>query len=132
MAQPTLKKIYSDIDLAFTRTPGRNDVAMSYDETAVIRAIKYLLLTKPFEKPFEPDFGSRLNALLFEPVDYMTGQMIKEEVINTIRLFETRVQIDSLDVVEKPDDNAYEVTLRFYVLNNTTPTVVNLTLERLR
>lgn len=132
MAQPTLKKIYSDIDLAFTRTPGRNDVAMSYDETAVIRAIKYLLLTKPFEKPFEPEFGSRLNALLFEPVDYMTGQMIKEEVINTIRLFETRVEVDSLDVVEKPDNNAYEVTLRFYVLNNTTPTVVNLTLERLR
>ena len=36
MPAPSLTKRYSDIDFAFTRTPGKNDIALSYDEMAVV------------------------------------------------------------------------------------------------
>lgn len=132
MAQQTLKKIYSDIDLSFKRTPGRNDIAISYDEQAVIRAVRYLLLTKKGEKPFEPDFGSRLNALLFEPVDFLTSQAISDEIRTVIRAYEPRVELRSIDVNANPDQNAYNVTLEFFIGNNTQTTTVNLSLERTR
>lgn len=132
MATQTLKKIYSDIDFRFTRTPGRNDIALSYDEMAVIRSIRYLLLTRNFERPFQPDLGSRINDLLFEPVDPFTSSSLKNEIETTIKNFEPRVIINDIKIFEQPDENSYSVTLEFFIGNNTQPTAINLTLERTR
>lgn len=128
----TLKKIYSDIDFAFTRTPGKNDIALSYDEMAVIRSVRYLLLTKNYERPFEPSIGSRISALLFEPINYLTSNSLKAEIENVINNFEPRVILKQVTIYEKPDENAYEATIEFYIGNNTQATAVTLTLERTR
>lgn len=131
MAQ-TLKKIYSDIDFKFTRTPGRNDIALSYDEMAVIRSVRYLLLTKNYERPFQPNIGSRIQSLLFEPLNYLTANSLQSEIETTIKNFEPRVQLRTVIVSEDPDNNAYSVTIDFYIGNNSRPTSINLTLERTR
>jgi len=131
MAQ-TLKKLYSDLDFSFTRTPGRNDIALSYDEMAVIRSVRYLLLTKNFERPFQSNIGSRIEALLFEPVDALTAQSLKSEIENVLYKFEPRVSLVQVTIYEKPDDNAYSVTIQFYIGNNVEPTAINLILERTR
>ena len=131
MAQ-TLKKLYSDLDFSFTRTPGRNDIALSYDEMAVIRSVRYLLLTKNFERPFQSNIGSRIESLLFEPVDPLTAQSLKSEIENVLDKFEPRVSLVQVTIYEKPDDNAYSVTIQFYIGNNVEPTAINLILERTR
>ena len=131
MAQ-TLKKLYSDLDFSFTRTPGRNDIALSYDEMAVIRSVRYLLLTKNFERPFQSNIGSRIQSLLFEPIDALTAQSLKSEIETVIDNFEPRVSLVQVTIYEKPDDNAYSVTIQFYIGNNVEPTAINLILERTR
>lgn len=131
MAQ-TIKKLYSDLDFTFTRTPGRNDIALSYDEMAVIRSVRYLLLTKNFERPFQSNIGSRIESLLFEPVDALTAQSLKSEIENVLENFEPRVSLVQVTIYEKPDDNAYSVTIQFYIGNNVQPTAINLILERTR
>ena len=131
MAQ-TLKKLYADLDFSFTRTPGRNDIALSYDEMAVIRSVRYLLLTKNFERPFQSNIGSRIESLLFEPVDALTAQSLKSEIENVLDKFEPRVSLVQVTIYEKPDDNAYSVTIQFYIGNNVEPTEINLILERTR
>jgi phage baseplate assembly protein W len=131
MAQ-TLKKLYTDLDFSFTRTPGRNDIALSYDEMAVIRSVRYLLLTKNFERPFQSNIGSRIESLLFEPVDALTAQSLKSEIENVLDKFEPRVSLVQVTIYEKPDDNAYSVTIQFYIGNNVEPTAINLILERTR
>lgn len=131
MAQ-TIKKLYSDLDFTFTRTPGRNDIALSYDEMAVIRSVRYLLLTKNFERPFQSNLGSRIESLLFEPVDALTAQSLKSEIETVINNFEPRVSLVQVTIYEKPDDNAYSVTIQFYIGNNVEPTAINLILERTR
>jgi hypothetical protein len=131
MAQ-TIKKLYSDIDFTFTRTPGRNDIALSYDEMAVIRSVRYLLLTKNFERPFQSNIGSRIESLLFEPVDALTAQSLKSEIENVLEKFEPRVSLVQVTIYEKPEDNAYSVTIQFYIGNNVQPTAINLILERTR
>ena len=128
----TLKKLYSDIDFNFTRTPGRNDIALSYDEMAVIRSVRYLLLTKNFERPFQSNIGSRIESLLFEPIDPLTAQSLKSEIENVLDKFEPRVSLVQVTIYEKPDDNAYSVTIQFYIGNNVEPTAINLILERTR
>jgi phage baseplate assembly protein W len=128
----TLKKIYSDLDLTFTRVPGKNDVALSYDDTAVIRSVRHLLLTNFYERPFQPKLGSNITKLLFEPVTDITASIIKDDIINTIKNYEPRASINNIQVTADIDNNAFNVYLEFYIGNNSTPTSVNLILERSR
>ena len=64
----TLQKIYSDLDFTFTRKPGTNDVALSYDAQAVTRSIRNLILTNPYERLWNPNISTNLGALLFENI----------------------------------------------------------------
>jgi phage baseplate assembly protein W len=128
----TLSKIYSDIDFTFTKKPVTADVALSFDGQAVIRSIRNLLSTNHYERPFNPDLGANLNALLFEPISPLTSSALETEITNTIKNYEPRASIQSVEVTSQPDYNAYNVTLSFFIENSTLPTTVTLLLERNR
>lgn len=128
----TLKRRYSDIDFSFRRTPGKNDIALSFDEMAVVRSLRYLLLTKKYERPFQSNIGSRLEQLLFEPISFTTASSLKTEIETTISSYEPRVTVAQVTVVEDIDNNAYKVGLLFFIGNNVQPTQINLILERTR
>jgi phage baseplate assembly protein W len=78
MAQ-TLQKIYSDLDLTFNRQPGKGDLALRYDEQAVISSVRNLLLTNFYERPFQPEIGSNINGLLFENISPITAVLLKQK-----------------------------------------------------
>jgi phage baseplate assembly protein W len=128
----TLSKIYSDIDLTFSRIPGKNDIALSYDDKAVIRSVRNLLMTNFYDRPFQPKIGSNINKLLFEPISDITASIIQDDIITTIQNYEPRVSIASIEVVADIDNTAFNVKLQFYIGNNSTPTAVNLLLQRSR
>jgi phage baseplate assembly protein W len=127
-----ITKIYSDIDFTFTKRPVVNDVALSYDAQAVIRSIRNLLLTKHYEKPFNPDLGSNLDALLFENFSPLTSSSIEREILNMVTNYEPRARMQYINVSVDDSKNAYNVTLSFFIENATTPTTVTLFLERNR
>jgi phage baseplate assembly protein W len=127
-----LTKIYSDIDFTFLPKPVTADVALSYDSQAVIRSIRNLLLTKHYERPFNPDLGSNLDALLFENFSPLTNSSIESEINNIINNYEPRAQMQYINVSADEGNNRYNVTLSFYIQNATLPTTVTLFLERNR
>ena len=127
-----LTKIYSDIDLTLTRVPGTNDVALSYDEQAVIRSVRNLLLTNRFERLFQPDIGSNVRLMLFENLSPSIANTLEEEIRITIQNEEPRVSSTTVKVTPDYDKNGYYVNLTFYIGNNTQPTVVGFLLERSR
>lgn len=127
-----LSKIYSDIDFTFTKKPVTGDVALSYDDQAVIRSIRNLLSTNHFERPFNPELGSNLNALLFELVSPLTATALEREISTMIENYEPRANLKEIIVTPLPDNNAYNVYLNFYIENATLPTTVTLLLERNR
>jgi hypothetical protein len=125
-----ITKIYSDIDFTFTKKPVTADVALSYDSQSVVRSIRNLLLTKHYEKPFNPDLGSNLDALLFENFSPIANSNIETEIQNMIKNYEPRALLDYVNVSADPSKNAYNVTISFYIENATASTVVTLFLER--
>lgn len=127
-----LTKIYSDIDFTFTKKPVIGDVALSYDELAVVRSIRNLLLTKHYERPFNPDIGSNIDAILFEPISPVTATSLEKEVELVIKNYEKRAKLKEIIIVPYPDKNAYDITISFYIENATLPTSVTLLLERNR
>lgn len=128
----TLKKLYSDIDFTFLRKPVTNDIALSYDEMAVVRSIRNLLLTNHYERPFQPELGSNINSLLFEPISPISSSSLQTEIENMINNYEPRALLKNVTVNARPDQNAYEVSLEFYIENATLPTTVTVLLERNR
>ena len=126
------KKIYSDIDFTFTKKPVTADVALSFDEQAVIRSVRNLLSTKHYERPFNPNLGSNIDTFLFENISVMTGVSIQKEIESVIQNYEPRAIIQEIKVTPRTDKNAYDVTLSFYIENATIPTTVTLLLERNR
>jgi phage baseplate assembly protein W len=127
-----LTKIYSDIDFTFTKKPVVGDVALSFDDLAVVRSIRNLLLTKHYERPFNPDIGSNIDAILFEPISPVTATSLEKEVELVIKNYEKRAKLKEIVVAPYPDKNSYEVTISFYIENATLPTTVTLLLERNR
>jgi len=127
-----LQKLYSDIDLTFKRLPVTGDVSLRYDDQAVIASVRNLLLTNFYERPFQPNLGSNMSGLLFEPATNVTSSILSDEIRNVITNFEPRAKISSINVTLATDKNAFNVYLTFFIGNNTTPTNVNLLLQRSR
>jgi phage baseplate assembly protein W len=128
----TLQKLYSDIDFTLARKPVAGDIALSYDNQAVIRSIRNILLTKRFEKPWNPGFGTNIDALLFENISYLAAGALEKEISNAIANYEPRVNLKQVVVKPVADKNAYSVTLTFFISNATQPTTVTVFLERNR
>ena len=131
MAQQ-LQSLYADLDLTFNRTPVVGDVAMSFGDQAVIRSVTNLLLTNFYERPFQPNVGSNMDALLFEPLTDLTANMIDTEIRNVLDNYEPRVSINVLQVTTNTTQDGFNVYMEVFIGNNTSPTAVNLLLQRSR
>jgi phage baseplate assembly protein W len=124
--------IYSDLDLRFTPLPTTGDVAMRYDAQAVIDSVKNLLNTNKYDRPFQPDVSSGMNALLFEPMTSITATLIENEIVRVLNNYEPRVTINSVTVVASSQSNSFKVSLSVFIGNQTQPTSINLILQRTR
>lgn len=128
----TITDRYSDLDFRFTKHPVTKDIVLGYDEQAVIRSVRNILLTNHYEVPFNSSFGSNIRKLLFEPVSPIFSNLIKREIEDSIKNFEPRVQLDTVEVIPSLDENFYRVNISFYLINSTEPISIDFMLERLR
>ena len=120
---------YSDIDLTFfARTATDGDVYKKNDAAAVKQAIKNLLLTNRFEKPYRPEYGADLSGLLFELADDQTGDEIVEKIKNSIQRYEPRARILGIRVTSTLNTNTINVTIEFRVINTETTDTLKLDL----
>jgi phage baseplate assembly protein W len=123
---------FKDLDLNFTIHPVKKDINTHKNEYAITNAVKNLILTNHYERPFQPEIGSNIRRLLFENVDPITGASIEREITETIDNFEPRVQTSKVTVSPDPDNNGFKVELEFFVINNPNPITINFFLERIR
>lgn len=134
MATATIQKTrdYRDLDLDFTRHPNTSDVAMKVDAEAVKRSIRYLVFTQPGERYFKVNIGCRVYRLLFEPIGDITGFELRRAIEEVISNYEPRARLQEVKVTPQPDENAYNVSITFTVVNLNIPETVTIYLERTR
>jgi hypothetical protein len=66
MATNNTFKQFADLDLSFAANPFTKDIYLKTDEDAVKTALKHLLRTENFERPFHPEIGTQIRSLMFE------------------------------------------------------------------
>jgi len=125
-------RIFSDLDLNFTKHPVTKDITRRYDDNAIKQSVKNLLLTRNFERPFHSEIGSPIRQLLFDNPGPMFNVMLKRAIIDVINNFEPRVNIIDVRVDDYSDANEVYVTLEFTIVNTERPITLDLALERTR
>lgn len=125
-------KIFSDIDLNFTRHPLTNDIVRKFDENAVKSSLRNLVLTSNYERPFHSEIGSPIRALLFEPFSPMFVAALSQAIINLIDNFEPRVVVLDVAITNYNDTNAVNVDIEFKIINTESVLNLGLMLERTR
>ena len=79
----TRQKLFKDIDITFL-AKDTGEIFKKTDANAVKQAVKNLVLTNHFEKPFNAKFGGNIQGLLFELADDETGEQVQETIIAAI------------------------------------------------
>ena len=123
---------FKDIDLDFERNPVTNDVNTVDNVVAIKRAVKNLIQTNFYERPFHPEMGCGVRELLFENFTPITGVFIKRKIAEVITNFEPRVTLNSVHLDDDPDNNRLVVDIYFYVTGIPGPQQVSTFLQRLR
>ena len=127
----TRTKLYKDIDLTFANKPS-GEIFKKVDAAAVKQAVKNLILTNYFEKPFQPKFGGNLRDMLFDLADDDAEEDIEDRIKNAISIFEPRAQALNVIATATPDRNSIRVTVEFRVINTQETVTVTTVLARLR
>lgn len=126
------QRTFSDLDLDFTKHPITKDVSRKIGDKAIIGSLKNLIYTNFYERPFNPNLGSNIRGLLFEPLDTITGITLEKEIRVLVGNYEPRIALKDVQVVTDYDRNSYQVTITFFTANSVKPLRTTLFLKRLR
>ena len=125
-------RIYKDLNLSFQQNTATKDVQKLTDVEAVKRSVRNLINTNHYEKPFHPEIGSNLRAMLFENVTPTMNHVISKNIELLIANYEPRCRLVQVFTQPMFDRNGYAVQISFYVVNYPEPVQVETFLERLR
>lgn len=107
-----------DLDIIFVTNSTNTDLVVKKGENSVKQSLKSLLLTDFYEKLFRPNIGSNIKQLLFEPVDFISERILEDSITNVIDNYEPRVNLISVSVTARQDEDGYDVVIT-YSLKNT-------------
>ncbi len=124
---------FKDISVTFKKHPVTDDMIVVKDKAAIVQSVRNLLLTQKGERPFQPELGSDIYRLLFEPMDYGTAALIQKAIFEVIGNYEPRISVRQVLVAPSKDDNGFDVELAYAVLGREdTPIKVEFFLESSR
>ena len=125
-------RIYKDLNMSFTKNPATKDVARLFDVQAIKRAVKNIILTNKYERPFNPDFGCNLRGFLFENITEPLLVIIKDRVAMAIEKYEPRVSVEDVVVKNNSDPNGINIQVSFLINGVEKPITVSTFLQRVR
>ena len=125
-----LSRAFKDIKVDFAKNPFTQDVSQVSNDNSIKQSLKNLVMTQPGEKLFQPQIGSGVRQLLFEPMDGFTADAIRDAILNTVGQHEPRITINNLAVVEQYDANQFNVTIDYNIVGQPLVETVSFVLKR--
>ena len=123
---------WADLDLDFAKHPVTKDVVRKTDIEAVKRAVRNIILTNRYDKPFHPEIDGGVTRHLFGLSTAHTKHDIALSIQSCLKNYEPRVIVDNVSVTGDLDKNGFNASIFFRVINSPEPIVVGIFLERTR
>ncbi len=77
----------------------------SYNIEAINNSIRNILTTQKGSLEGMPEFGSRLNELVFSQIDHITVDLLKNLIQEALRQWEDRIIISDITISSVPEYN---------------------------
>ena len=81
------------------------------DLNVIINSWNNILTTPRRTFLFDPDYGSDLHKMVFEPADNNTVERIKQEVQQQLTIYDDRATIEDMEVLLKPNGKGFSVNI---------------------
>jgi|TARA_B100000073_G_scaffold15931_1_gene12943 phage baseplate assembly protein W len=107
--------------MTFQRNPLNDDLIALKNETAISRSIRNIVFTVPGERFFDNDFGSNISRSLFENLDNISANTIREEITQSILNYEPRVELARVNVRPNFENNEFNVTIIYEIIGADVP-----------
>ena len=107
------------------------DFRLSYDENAIFNSIRNIFNTKKGQKILNPTFGLDLEVFLFDNISKDNADIIGKTILEELPIHEPRITVDSINVIAKPDDNEYEISITIIIpsLDNKAASTIGILTE---
>ena len=114
---------FKDLSMSFQANPLSKDLIALKNANAIARSVKNIVFTLPGEKFFNPDFGSRITASLFENINDITANIIVDEITESIVRYEPRVQLieEGIRAFPNYDNNTFDVIIVYEIIGADVP-----------
>lgn len=124
-----MAEYYSDYNGDFSRQSD-GDVQKDIDVDAIFNSITNIVLTRQGERRMLPTFASNIKSLLFEPIDETTARLIAESLLDSISIWEPRIDVTGFDIEPLYDANQYRCRLKFTIQNQEEVEIIDFILTR--
>jgi|TARA_Y100000310_G_scaffold328223_1_gene396024 hypothetical protein len=124
--------IFSDFTLNLTPHPVSRDLVIETNEYAVKRAVKNLIFTEFYERPYNPLLGSNVKKSFFEPFTNVTASDIEYSIREILNNYEPRIELLEIKTGDDRERNGLNITITFRINNQVRPVMLDLFIERVR
>lgn len=125
--------VFSDVSVTFTPHPVTGRLPVLKNADAVKRAVRNLILTNYYERPYEPLFGGNIRAQLFENADDpLLEPLLEKQIRAAITTYEPRAKVSEINIRVEPDQNGIYITIKFMIVNERFPVTLDVAIERVR
>lgn len=97
---------------------GLDTVKLVQAEEDIRQSLVILLSTSLGERVMRSDFGANLHQQIFEPMDAAFQTYVTSIVNDAITNYETRINLDSVDVALDNEEGKIELTINYTVISS--------------
>lgn len=126
------KSEFKDFDLSFGMNPVSGDLLVKDTEGSIKQALKTLVLTNFYERPFNPTLGGQVTGALFELYTKELEIFLRKEIATLIRAFEPRVIIREVLVGYNEPEDSIRARVDFIIIGQVRVTSLDIIFERVR
>lgn len=108
---------WKDFDNEFKRK-ANGDVQDMLNIAAISNSLVNIFETFQGGRRMLPDFALPIYGILFEPVDEITSYKLGELILSAVERWESRIIVDNVEVLARPDQNEYRVNLEYRIVND--------------
>ncbi|KWX77066.1 GPW/gp25 family protein [Paenibacillus jilunlii] len=93
----------------------RGNINSSDGEDSIRESILLILSTARGERVMRPDFGCRLNELVFSPNTMSTATLLRSFIEEALQNWEPRIEVDDITVTPRSDQSQLEVSIDYSI-----------------
>jgi phage baseplate assembly protein W len=108
------------------------DLASKTGSAAIRQSIINIVRTNYYDRGFNAELGTNLDASMFENITVLTNRQIHDNISNAIRNFEPQVEVIDVEVIARDGSNEVDVRIYYSELNKATTESLTISLNRVR